>query len=88
MVTNSLDYHLLRQEFGTDLRLIGGIDTNVLRMDKEQIREEVEKKVPVLVEQGGYVPLLDGRIRKVVPLDNYVYYRDMLEEIVIGNNRG
>ena len=83
-----LDYRLLRQEFGTDLRLIGGIDTNVLRMDKGRIREEVEKKVPVLVEQGGYLPLLDGRIREVIPFDNYVYYRNLIEEIVIGSDLG
>jgi uroporphyrinogen decarboxylase len=82
----SLDYRLLRQEYGTDLKLIGGIDTNVLRMDKGRIRKELEEKVPMLVEQGGYVPLLDGRIRRVVPFDNYVFYRNMLEEIVIGSN--
>jgi uroporphyrinogen decarboxylase len=80
----SLDYRLLRQEYGGDLKLIGGIDTNVLRMDKRSIREEVESKVPPLLEQGGFVPLLDGRIREVVPYENYEYYRHLLEEIVLG----
>jgi hypothetical protein len=84
----SLDYRLLRQEFGKELKLIGGIDTNVLRMDKGRIRREVERTVPALVEQGGYIPLLDGRIRKVVPYENYVYYRNLLEEIVIGKSTG
>lgn len=80
----ALDYRRLRQELGEDLKLIGGIDTNILRTDKDRIREEIESKVPVLIKQGGYIPLLDGRIREVVPFDNYVFYRDLLEEIVIG----
>jgi uroporphyrinogen decarboxylase len=84
----SLDYRLLRKEFGGRLRLIGGIDTNVLRMDQGRIREEVNTKVPPLLEQGGFVPLLDGRIRKVVPFENYVYYRQLLEDIVIGDKSG
>lgn len=81
----ALDYRHLRQEFGSDLKLIGGIDTNVLRTDKKAIRKEIEDKVPPLLEEGGFVPLLDGRIREVVPFENYVYYRRLLEDIVIGD---
>jgi hypothetical protein len=60
---DAMDYRSLRQEFGKDLRLIGGIDLDVLREGKEAIRREVEEKVPPLLEQGGYVPLADGRVR-------------------------
>ena len=56
----AMDYHSLRREFGKDLRLIGGIDLDVLHEGKEAIRREVEQKVPPLLEQGGYVPLADG----------------------------
>jgi uroporphyrinogen decarboxylase len=81
----AMDYRHLRQEFGSKLKLIGGIDANVLHMDKEKIQEEVESKVPPLIDQGGFIPLLNGRIREVVPYENYLFYRDLLEKIVIPN---
>jgi len=77
----AMDYRDLRREFGRDLRLIGGIDVDALRRDKEAIRREVEEKVPPLVADGGYVPLADGRIREDVPFENYVYYRRLLEKV-------
>ncbi len=76
----AMDYRDLRREFGRDLRLIGGIDLDALRRDKEAIRREVEEKVPPLVADGGYVPLADGRVREDVPFENYVYYRQLLEK--------
>jgi hypothetical protein len=74
----AMDYRSLRLEFGRSLRLIGGIDLDVLREGKEAIRREVEEKVPPLLAQGGYVPLADGRVRSDVPLENYIYYRKLL----------
>jgi hypothetical protein len=77
----AMDYRHLRQEFGRDLRLIGGIDLDAVRQDKEAIRREVEGKVPPLLASGGYVPLADGRVRQDVPFENYVYYRQLLTEV-------
>jgi uroporphyrinogen decarboxylase len=78
---DAMDYRSLRREFGRDLRLIGGIDLDVLRCDKEAIRREIEEKVPPLLADGGYIPLADGRVRKDVPFENYVYYRRLLEQV-------
>ncbi len=77
----AMDYRDLRQEFGRDLRLIGGIDLDTLRQGKAAIRREVEEKVPPLVGSGGYIPLADGRVRPDVPFENYVYYRQLLAEV-------
>lgn len=78
---DAMDYRNLRKEFGKDLKLIGGIDLDALRKDKESIRKEVEGKVPELLSQGGYIPLADGRVREDVPFENYVYYRQVLEKV-------
>ena len=78
---DAMDYRALRRRFGRRLRLIGGIDLDVLLKDKAAIRREIETKVPPLLAQGGYVPLADGRVRANVPLANYLYYRRLLEEI-------
>jgi hypothetical protein len=63
------------------LRLIGGIDLDALRRDKEAIRREVEEKVPPLLADGGYISMADGRVRADVPFENYVYYRKLLEKV-------
>jgi hypothetical protein len=78
---DAMDYRDIRREFGRKLSLIGGIDLDVLHRDKKAIRREIEEKVPPLLEDGGYVPLADGRVREDVPFENYVYYRRLLEEI-------
>jgi uroporphyrinogen decarboxylase len=77
----AMDYRDLRREFGNELRLIGGIDLDALRRDKDAIRREIEEKVPPLIEQGGYIPLADGRVRPEVSFENYVYYRQLLEKV-------
>ncbi|MBI3921112.1 MAG: hypothetical protein HY318_06820 [Armatimonadetes bacterium] len=78
--TKAMDYNDLRREFGRDLRLIGGIDLDTLLLDKSAIRSEMEKTVPRLLAQGGYIPLADGRVRANVPFENYRYYRGLLED--------
>ncbi len=79
--TPAMDYRELRREFGEDLRLIGGIDLDSLRAGREAVRREILGKVPPLLEQGGYIPLADGRVREDVPYGNYVYFRELLHEV-------
>lgn len=78
----AMDYLSIRKEFGSDLRLIGGIDLDVLREGPEAIRGEVERLIPPLLAQGGYVPLADGRVRPDMPFQNYTCYRSLLGELV------
>lgn len=80
--SGTMDYLAIRREFGKELRLIAGIDTDALRGDKETIRREVEEKVPSLLASGGYIPLADGRIRVEIPYENYAYYRELLAQTV------
>ena len=76
-----LDYVALRREYGRDLRLIGGIDVRVLEADRAAVEAEVKRVVPPLMEQGGYVPMVDGRVRKYVPYENYRAYRESIREL-------
>ncbi|MEJ2052335.1 MAG: uroporphyrinogen decarboxylase family protein, partial [Calditrichaceae bacterium] len=71
--TNSpaMEYRDIRKEFGRYLRLIGGIDLDALRHGKEEIRRELEQKIPPLLTDGGYIPIADGRIRADIPFENY-----------------
>jgi len=82
----AMDYLDIRKEFGRDLRLIGGIDLDALRHGKEAIHKEIEGKVPILIEGGGYVPIADGRVRTDISFENYTYYRKLLELIIRNKN--
>ncbi len=82
---DAMDYRDIRRQLGPELRLIGGIDLDALRHGKEAIRREVEDKLPLLLSEGGYVPLADGRIREDVPYENYLYYRTLLQEVAQAN---
>jgi len=82
--TEAMDYRRLRREFGRALRLIGGIDLDVLLSGPRAIRREIRSKVPPLLAQGGYVPLADGRVRRNVPFENYRCYRQALAAVTLG----
>jgi len=82
---NAMDYLDIREQFGANLRLIGGIDLDVLRLGSNGIKKELDRVLPPLLDQGGYIPLADGRVREDIPYQNYQSYRNLLEEMV--NNR-
>ena len=71
-----MHYPSLRKTFGCELKLIGGIDLDALRSGPKAIRSAIEAVAP-LMEEGGYIPLADGRVRADVPYENYVYYRKL-----------
>jgi len=75
-----MDYRSIREQYGPDLRLIGGIDTDTLRQGRDAIQQAVNHIAP-LVKEGGFIPLLDGRVRDDVDFSAYLYYRELLKEI-------
>ena len=77
----AVDYREIRREFGNDLLLIGGIDLDVLRLDRSAIQREIEERSAPLLSEGHYIPLADGRVRPDIPLENYLYYRELLERM-------
>ncbi len=76
-----MNYGDIRREFGRELRLIGGIDSDSLRQSQQEIQKAVLDAVPALLQEGGFIPLADGRVREDVCFENYVYYRKLLESV-------
>jgi uroporphyrinogen decarboxylase len=79
-----VDYLELREQFGKDLRLIGGLDVRALEKDKTAIEKEIMSLAPFLLEQGGYVPMVDERVRAYVCFENYAYYRELIRRLAEG----
>ena len=71
-----------RKKYAKDLVIWGGIDKRALARGKKEIEKEVMSKVPYLLEQGGYVPLVDHGVPPDVSFDNFRFYRRLIEELV------
>ena len=69
-----VDIVKLREEYGTRLAFMGGIDKFALRGGRERIVAELEYKIPPMVATGGCVLGLDHRIPNGVPLESYRFY--------------
>ena len=68
-----------RKEYGRDVLLIGGIDKRVLREGKREIEEEVRRKVPPIIDEGGFIPMIDHSVPPDVPFENYCYFIELLK---------
>lgn len=73
----------IRKEYGKTLALIGTIDKREIR-SKERTYQEVMKKVPWLIEQGGYLPEIDHAVPPDVPLRSYLYMCELIKAIAEG----
>jgi hypothetical protein len=67
-----------------DLRMLGGIDKNILYKGKEYIDKELEK-VSGLIKSGGYIPFCDHLIPPNSSWQNFKYYRNELNRIIDHN---
>jgi len=63
----------LREKFGRRVLLMGGVDKTSLIEGKKAINEELRRLEP-LINEGGYIPLVDHRVPPDVSYENYLYY--------------
>ncbi|MDR1574446.1 MAG: hypothetical protein LBS37_00440 [Treponema sp.] len=77
-----MDIVKLREKYGRQFAMIGGIDKHVLRRGKEEIRKELEYKLQPSMRGGGMCFGLDHRIPNGTPLENYRYYVKTAREIL------
>jgi len=68
----------LLDEYGEQLRIMGGVDKMQLAAGPDAIRAYLETLVP-LVERGGYIPFCDHRCPPDVSYENYLYYLNLKE---------
>ena len=69
----------LLQEYGKDLRIMGGFDKIEMGKGREAIQRYMDTLVP-LVERGGYIPFCDHRCPPNVTPDDYIFYLDLKEQ--------
>ena len=75
------DLHELRRQYPR-LQMMGGIDKRVLISGtRKQIDEELEKTAS-LIRSGGYIPHIDHSVSMDAKWENFVYYRNRLNDII------
>ncbi len=82
-VTGSMDLIKIRKDY-PELKIAGGINKMKLFGDKGEIDKELEK-VPHMLKKGGYVPFVDHSVPPLISWDNFVYYREKLNDIIFQN---
>ena len=70
----------LLNEWGKDLRIMGGVDKIELGKGPAAIKAYMETLVP-LVQRGGYIPFCDHRCPPNVKPEDYLYYLDLKEQM-------
>ena len=73
------DVVALRKRFGREMRLIGGIDKRALAKGRDAIKEELDRRLP-LVADGGYLPSVDHSVPPDISFNNYMTYLELYQE--------
>jgi len=73
------DVAALRKRFGREMRLIGGIDKRALAKGRDAIKEELDRRLP-LVADGGYLPSVDHSVPPDISFNNYMTYLKLYQE--------
>ena len=72
----------IRRRYGHSIAMAGGIDKRALFGDKAAIRAEVMTKIPPLLEDGGFIPHIDGGPPPEIPYDNLLYYLELKADLL------
>ncbi len=78
-VQAGMDVRAVRKKYGRDLRLWGGMDKRALCHGEREIDAEIDKHRP-LIEDGGFVPMLDHSAPPDIPYRNYCYFMERLRK--------
>jgi len=69
-----------REQYGRELRGVGGMNKNVFSKDFDAVDQEIERLRP-LVALGGYIPCPDHRIAPDAKWENVAYYVKRMREV-------
>ena len=79
-VAGGTDPLVLRDRYGKQVLLFGGVNKRALIAGKEAIRNEVARIAPYVAE-GGWIPHVDHRVPPDVTLEDYRYYLERIRAL-------
>lgn len=75
-----MDAIALRKEY-PELLMIGNISREAIMNGKSAIDEEVRRKVPLLMEKGGYIPAFDDIVMPDMRFEDVKYCLDLIKSV-------
>jgi uroporphyrinogen decarboxylase len=76
-----MDVVAVRRKYGRSLRMWGGVDKRPLTQSREAIDKELRRVKP-LIDDGGYLPMLDHSATPDTPYQNYRCFLEQLRKIL------
>jgi len=80
-VQAGMDIVQFRKEYGNSFAIMGGIDKRKLAANEEAVKEEIDMRVPFMLSQGGYIPMIDHSVPTDVSLNVFKFYIDYLRNV-------
>jgi uroporphyrinogen decarboxylase len=71
---------ILREKYGHDLVLMGGVDKTKISRGGDELVRELERLAPV-VEEGGFIPFCDHYVPADVTYEKFLFYLEKKREI-------
>ena len=81
-VQAGMDVLEVRKQWPDQFAIWGGIDKRELAKDKAAIEKEVMRVVPPMLTTGGYIPGIDHLVPPDVSYENWLFYRDLVRDVV------
>ena len=81
-VNSNMDAIEVKRAYEDKLFIMGNLDKRELAKGGEAMRREVDSKVPVLKEMGGYVPSADHLIHVDFSLEKFREYTDYMQRLL------
>lgn len=72
----------IKKKYGNKLFLIGNLDKRELAKGGEAMRKEVDSKLPILKEMGGYIPGADHLIHVEFSLEKFKEYANYIQKLL------
>jgi uroporphyrinogen decarboxylase len=81
-VNAGMDAITVRKKYGNKLFLIGNLDKREISLGGERMKKEVDSKVPILKEMGGYIPGSDHLIHVEFTLEKFLEYSNYIKKML------
>ncbi|MEM2178635.1 MAG: uroporphyrinogen decarboxylase family protein [Candidatus Methanomethylicia archaeon] len=82
-VNSYMDAREIKKKYGNKFFLIGNLDKRELVKGGEAMRKEIDSKVPLLKELGGYIPGIDHLVPVEFTFKKFKEYCDYLKKYLI-----
>jgi len=77
-----MDPVVIRKKYGKSVCMAGGIDKREIAKGRAAIEREVNKIIVPLIDQGGFIPMIDHSIPPDISLKDFQYYLELKEKAI------